>query len=354
MSAILITGGCGFVGSNLAIYLKAAYPTNQIVCLDNLKRRGSELNLKRLKDKGIQFIHGDIRNKEDFDDVGNIDLLIEAAAEPSVLAGLDNTPDYLINTNLLGTINCLNFALKQNAGFIFLSTSRVYPYAQLDEVNFEEEESRFVLSGHQTLRGISENGITTDFPSDGARSLYGATKLSSELLITEYCELLGLKAVINRCGVITGPWQMGKIDQGVIVLWMARHYWKKDLTYTGYGGMGKQVRDILHVHDLFRLVDWQLNNMQAVNGKIFNVGGGVPCSVSLKELTTICEKLTGNKINIAPVIENRKADLRIYLTDNSAVTAATGWRPEYTPEKIMEEIFDWIKSNEPELKSVLN
>ena len=354
MRSILITGGCGFVGSNLAIYLKVTYPANQIICLDNLKRRGSELNLKRLKAAGIQFIHGDIRNKEDFEELGKIDFLIEAAAEPSVLAGLDNTPDYLINTNLLGTINCLNFALKQNAGFIFLSTSRVYPYARLDQVNFEEEQSRFVLSSHQTIRGISENGITTDFPSEGARSLYGATKLSSELLITEYCELLGMNAVINRCGVITGPWQMGKVDQGVIVLWMARHYWKKDLTYTGYGGTGKQVRDILHVHDLFRLLDWQMNNMQAVNGKVFNVGGGVPCSVSLKELTAICEKLTGNKINIAPVKENRKADLRIYLTDNSAVTVATGWSPAYTPEKIMEEIFDWIKNNETELKPILD
>jgi CDP-paratose 2-epimerase len=353
MKSILITGGCGFVGSNLAIYLKSAYPDNQVVCLDNLKRRGSELNLKRLKTAGIQFIHGDIRNKEDFDDLGKIDLLIEAAAEPSVLAGINNTPDYLINTNLLGTINCLNFALKQNAGFIFLSTSRVYPYAPLDQANFEEGESRFVLSNHQTLNGISKNGLTTEFPLEGARSLYGATKLSSELFITEYCELLGLKAVINRCGVITGPWQMGKVDQGVIVLWMARHYWKKDLTYTGYGGAGKQVRDILHVHDLFRLVDWQMNNMQAVNGKVFNVGGGVPCSVSLRELTMICEKLTGNKIDIQPVMENRKADLRIYLTDNSAVTAATGWAPAYTPEKIMEEIFDWIKNNEEELKPIL-
>jgi len=354
MKSILITGGCGFVGSNLAVLIKEAHPSYEVTCLDNLKRRGSELNLKRLRAAGIQFVHGDIRNKEDFEELGKIDFLIEAAAEPSVLAGIDTTPDYLINTNLLGTINCLNFALKSKAGFVFLSTSRVYPYALLDQVNFEEQPSRFIISDKQTIRGISAKGVTTEFPYEGARSLYGATKLSSELLVTEYCELLGLNAVINRCGVITGPWQMGKVDQGVIVLWMARHFWKKDLSYNGYGGTGKQVRDILHVHDLFRLIDWQIHNLPAVNAKVFNVGGGAACSVSLKELTTICEDLTGNKINISPINENRKADLRIYLTDNSVVTSETGWSPDYTPERIMKEIYEWIRENEPDLKSILN
>jgi CDP-paratose 2-epimerase len=354
MKTVLLTGGCGFVGSNLAIYLKTAYPLWEVICFDNLKRRGSELNLKRLKAAGIRFVHGDIRNKEDFDELGKVDFVIEAAAEPSVLAGIDTTPDYLINTNLLGTINCLNFALKQKAGIIFLSTSRIYPFALLDQVAFEELETRFNITNDQQIRGVTEKGISTDFPLEGARSLYGATKLSSELLITEYCELLGLNAVINRCGVITGPWQMGKVDQGVIVLWMARHYWKKDLTYNGYGGQGKQVRDILHVQDLFRLVDWQLNNLSAINGKIFNVGGGLECSLSLRELTSICEQLTGNRIHIQPVPENRKADLRIYVTDNSLVTDQTGWKPAYTPQKIMQEIFEWIKNNEEELAFILN
>jgi CDP-paratose 2-epimerase len=354
MKSILITGGCGFVGSNMATFIKQQYPSYKVICFDNLKRRGSELNLKRLKAAGAEFVHGDIRNKEDFDEIGHIDFLIEAAAEPSVLAGIDSTPDYLINTNLLGTVNCLNFALKRQAGLIFLSTSRIYPYALLDKAEFEEHPTRFVWSDTQRIRGVSPAGVTTDFPYDGARSLYGATKLASELLVTEYCELLGLKAVINRCGVITGPWQMGKVDQGVIVLWMARHFWKKNLSYNGYGGEGKQVRDILHVHDLFRLVDWQLHNLPTVNGKIFNVGGGKNCSLSLKELTTICERLSGNEIEILPNQENRKADLRIYITDNSVVSAETGWMPEYTPERIMKEIYEWIKDNQEELKPILS
>ncbi|MEO5892831.1 MAG: NAD-dependent epimerase/dehydratase family protein [Ferruginibacter sp.] len=354
MKKILITGGCGFVGSNLAFLFKTKYPDYSVIAFDNLKRRGSELNLSRLKAVGVEFIHGDIRNKEDFDEIGPVDIVIEAAAEPSVLAGIDSTPDYVINTNLLGTINCLNYAVKQKAAIVFLSTSRIYPFALLDDVAYEEADTRFNISKDQSIRGVSPEGIATDFPLDGARSLYGATKLASELLITEYVQFLGLKAVINRCGVITGPWQMGKVDQGVIVLWMARHFWGKDLTYNGYGGTGKQVRDILHIHDLFRLADWQMNNLDEMNGKIYNVGGGVECSISLMELTAICEKLTGKKINIKPVPENRKADVRIYLTDNKIVTKETGWKPEYTAEKIMGEILEWISEHQEQLKPILN
>ncbi len=157
--SILITGGCGFVGSNLAIKLKAKYPECIIYAMDNLKRRGSELNIPRLQEVGVNFIHGDIRNKEDFDSIGTIDLLIEAAAEPSVLSGIDSTPDYVLNTNLQGTINCLNFALKNKAKFIFLSTSRVYPIKHLNKIHYTEAETRFDISDFQDLSGISKKGF---------------------------------------------------------------------------------------------------------------------------------------------------------------------------------------------------
>jgi CDP-paratose 2-epimerase len=351
---LLIVGGCGFVGSNLAIYFKIAYPASNITVLDNLKRSGSELNIARLKINNIEFIHGDIRNKEDFNQIKKIDLIIDAAAEPSVLAGIFDSPDYLINTNLLGTINCLNFAVKNNSKLIFLSTSRVYPFKLLDNINFFEGESRFIITPNQKLKGISSKGVSVDFPLTGARSLYGATKLASELLITEYVEFLNLSAIINRCGVITGPWQMGKVDQGVIVLWLAKHYWKKELTYNGYGGFGKQVRDILHIHDLFRLIDIQINNFENFNSKTFNVGGGLDCSLSLLELTELCQQITGNRIPIKSISENRKADTRIYITDNQDVEAQTGWFPTYNPEKILLETFEWLKSNELLLKNILN
>lgn len=350
---ILITGGCGFVGSNLAINLKNKYSGYKILCLDNLKRRGSELSLSRLKESGVEFIHGDIRSKSDVEKAGEFDVIIEAAAEPSVLAGINESTDYVIDTNLNGTINCLNVAKKHDASFIFLSTSRVYPIPTIEQAEYVEEETRFAFDNNESLDGISKNGITESLDLKGYRSLYGATKLCSELMIQEYNSLFNLKSVINRCGVITGPHQMGKVDQGVIVLWAARHFWEKDLNYIGYGGEGKQVRDILHIHDLFRLVDWQIHNIEKVNSETFNVGGGLECSVSLRELTVLCENHTNNKININKIPETRVADLRLYITDNSKVTNATGWKPEISPDDIIREIVDWIRKEESILKPIL-
>ena len=174
----LITGGCGFVGSNIAILFKLKYPNSKVISLDNLKRQGSELNIERLKEYEVQFIHGDIRNKEDFDSLPEIDILIE----PSVLSGIDTTPDYVLNTNLVGTINCLNFAKKNKAKFIFLSTSRIYPIKTLNQVEYRIDETRFSIENKQSLKGVSINGINESFGIDGARSFYGTSKLSSELL----------------------------------------------------------------------------------------------------------------------------------------------------------------------------
>jgi CDP-paratose 2-epimerase len=355
LKTILITGGAGFVGSSLALSFKKKYPAYSVICLDNLKRRGSELNIKRLTSQGIKFVHGDIRNKEDFESVSEkVDLLIEASAEPSVLAGINGTPDYLLNTNLVGTINCLNFAVKNKSAFIFLSTSRIYPIDKIEQIAFEETDSRFLISVSQTLTGITPKGLSEEFPLQGYRSLYGASKLSSELLIAEYNQFYGLNTIINRCGVLTGPWQMGKIDQGVMVLWVARHFWKKPLSYIGYGGLGKQVRDMLHVDDLFRLIDIQASDLPKFSGRTLNVGGGSEISLSLKELTELCEKVTGNKIAIESVKEMRQADIRIYVTDNSAVTELSGWTPKIIPLQIVTEIAQWIKENENDLKPILS
>lgn len=351
---ILITGGAGFVGSSLAILIKEKYKSYKIFVFDNLKRKGTHLNLQKLADHDIHFIHGDIRNKEDFDSLPeDIDCIIESSAEPSVLAGINNTPDYLINTNLLGTINCLNFAKKCKASFIFLSTSRVYPIQKIEQIDYIEHDTRFGLKNDQSLPGVSSLGISENFPLDGYRSLYGTTKLASELIIQEYNHFYNLQTVINRCGVLTGPWQMGKVDQGVIVLWMAKHYWNQQLSYIGYGGTGKQVRDILHVTDLFKLIDFQMHNMNIINGEVFNVGGGEEVSVSLLELTNIVQRITGNVIPINQIQENRQADIRIYITDNSKVKKLTGWQPEITVEEILNEIYLWIQTHHKVLESIL-
>ncbi len=351
---ILITGGCGFVGINLCQKLKLKYPKCNVIAFDNLRRRGSELNIEKLKELNIEFVHGDIRNPEDFESIENVDVVIDASAEPSVVAGLNGGQSQLININLTGTINVLNVALKHNAQFIFLSTSRIFPIENINNIAYIEEQTRFQIAKEQVISGVSTKGIAENFDKEGYRSLYGASKLSSEHIIAEYNHFYNLPTIINRCGVLTGPHQMGKVDQGVVVLWLARHYWKKDLAYFGYGGEGKQVRDILHIDDLFDLIDNQINNFNLYNGKTFNVGGGQDSSVSLQELTRICEGVTGNKLSIKKVKEDRIADIRIYITDNTVINKLSGWQPKCTPTNIISDIFDWIKSDEQKLKKILN
>lgn len=351
---ILITGGAGFVGSNLALFFKADFPDRKIICLDNLKRRGSELNCPRLAVANIDFIHGDIRNPEDIEAVGPIDLLVECSAEPSVLAGIGSSPMYAVNTNLVGTVNCLEHARKHRAKVIFLSTSRVYPLGPLNQLQLREDPQRFELVEHQAFPGVSRRGIAESFPLTGPRSLYGATKLCSELLIAEYQAMYGVDAIVNRCGVLAGPWQMGKVDQGVLVLWAARHVFGGDLAYIGYGGKGKQVRDILHVKDLYRLLTKQISDFRRHSGEVYNVGGGLAMSVSLAQLTELCQEASGNAISIARVPETRPADIPWYVTDYSKVAAATGWEPSIPPEEIVKDIVEWIHAYKDTLRAILS
>ena len=353
MLKILVTGGAGFVGSTLCIKLKEKYPSYDIVAFDNLKRRGSELNLIDFQKLGISFIHGDIRNAEDILAIGFFDVLVEASAEPSVTAGLDSDPTYVINNNLYGSINCFNACLKNNAKLIFLSTSRVYPIETIESANFIEEEMRFRFDVNQKEKGISQKGISEKLSLNGARSFYGTTKLSSEMFIQEYAAFYGLKAAITRFGVIAGPRQMGKTDQGVVTLWMAKHYWNQSLKYIGYGGTGKQVRDILHVDDLVDLIDLQIHQIEKFESKIFNVGGGLDNSASLLEMTVICEKISGNKIKIGSEKQTRPADLRMYITDNSLIEKEIGWKPKKSVETIFQDIYNWIKENEKLLETIL-
>jgi len=354
---VLITGGAGFIGSNLAISFKQKYPQLEIVVLDNLIRKGSELNVDRLKKNNIEFIKGDVRNQADLESISNIDLLIECSAEPSVLAGYGESPRYIIDTNLIGTVNCLELARKNKADIVFLSTSRVYPYDLINQIKVKEDPTRFVWekSENSNIAGFSDEGIGVDFPLfPGTRSMYGATKLCSEILLNEYIAMYGLKGVINRCGVIAGPWQFGKVDQGIFTFWMLKHYFKKPLSYIGFGGRGKQVRDLLHVDDLFDLIDLQINSMDRVNRQTYNVGGGKKISLSLLETTKLCQAITNNKIDIGLEEETRPADLAIYISDNRKVNKDLGWKPKRNAKKILEDICKWIGNNEQQLKALIS
>lgn len=351
---ILITGGAGFVGSRLARQYKETSPQIDVVVFDNLKRRGSELNLPLFKRLGIHFFHGDIRNSSDlFDLEGNFDLLIECSAEPSVVAGINQGPNYLMQTNLVGTLNCLEYARACCSGLIFLSTSRVYSIQPLRDLPLEETSTRLALSSAHATAGLSPRGIQESFPTHLPRSLYGATKLCSEQVIQEYCYAYKIKSVINRCGVLAGAGQLGKVDQGFFTLWLARHFYKKNLMYQGFGGTGKQVRDVLHPLDLFDLIQIQINELSSDCG-IFNVGGGMDQSVSLKELTSLCSDLTGNSISIKNNPSTHPMDIPFYVTDFTKATKAFGWTPKRNISEIAKEIFDWISKEKESLAPILS
>jgi CDP-paratose 2-epimerase len=350
-SSILVTGGAGFVGSSLALALRRQFPAARIVALDNLHRLGSELNIPRLAAADIRFVHGDIRSPGDLENIPEqFDLIVECSAEPSAQAGYGGSPEYLIQTNLVGCFHCLELARRTGADFIFLSTSRVYPMEKLKALSLREDESRFVLTDEQPFRGASRFGIAEDFPLDGPRSLYGMTKLASELMVTEYAAAYGLRCVINRCGVIAGPWQMGKTDQGIVTFWMAAHYFRRELNYIGFGGQGKQVRDLLHVADLASLIVEQVSNIDKYAGKLFNAGGGLTGSLSLREITALCQRITGNTVAIGSLPENRPADVPIFITDHRRLTEFSGWQPSRTPEDILGDVYQWIRENEALLR----
>jgi CDP-paratose 2-epimerase len=351
---ILITGGAGFVGACLCLAIRRAHPATQVVALDSLRRRGSELNLARLRDAGVEFVHGDVREREDLFGIEPVQAIVEASAEPSVLAGMGSEADFVVHTNLFGAHNCLELARRDGAQMIFLSTSRVYPVAALAALRLREDETRFALEGEQPFPGASEAGIAEGFPLEGVRTLYGATKLSAELLVAEYAESFGIRAVVDRCGVIAGPWQMGKVDQGVFTHWLLSHYADRPLTYIGYGGEGKQVRDVLHIDDLCDLILEQLAEPARWEGATVNVGGGVSGSLSLQETTELCRELTGRSVPLSPVADNRPGDVPLYVSDCERLFGMTGWRPQRTPRDVLSDTFDWIHDNERAVLAALN
>ena len=323
---MLITGGAGFVGANLAVALAERHPDWGLVAFDNLHRDGSTLNVPRLERAGVAFVEGDVRDRAALEAIEPIDALVECSAEPSALVGMSGDTSYPFETNLVGAYNCLELARRDHAQFVFLSTSRVYPYRPLNALALERTDTRFELAPEQRQAGVSDAGISERFPLDGPRTLYGATKLAAELLVTEYAANFYLPAVVDRCGVIAGPWQMGRVDQGVFTYWLLAHQYRQPLEYIGYGGTGHQVRDLLHVDDLVELVEEQLGDPERWNGFVGNVGGGREVSLSLLEATELCRELTGNEVAIEASVDDRPGDVPLYLSDCTRLFERTAWR----------------------------
>jgi len=343
---ILITGVAGFVGYQMASYFKEHYTSATVLGIDNLSRRGSEYNVPLLKHLGCTFFHGDIRNKEDVDELPKVDWIIDCAANPSVLAGLQGGSFSLINNNLIGTIYLLEKCKRDNSGFIMLSTSRVYSINDLNSIPLSEAEDSFVIKPSAAYQqGFSELGVAEAFSTKAPISLYGSTKLASEVLALEYHHTFGFPVWIDRCGVIAGPGQFGKIDQGIFSFWIYQYLLDRPLSYIGFGGKGKQARDFFHPRDLFNMIKMQINEPEKKVSRLMNLGGGVDNTYSLAQLNAFCQRTIASDKFVDSNPENRSFDIPLYVTDFSLAQREWGWKPEINAESILQEIVEYARRN---------
>jgi CDP-paratose 2-epimerase len=348
---LFITGICGFVGSRLACRLREQVAGLEVTGIDNLLRAGSELNRVRLAQYGIRFIHGDLRMPSDLEAVGPSDWVIDAAAHPSVLAGLDgrSSPRQLAEHNLIGTLNVLDYCRQYKAGLILLSSSRVYSIRDLTEIPVIEGNGAFQLDTAKTApAGASAEGINESFSTRAPVSLYGATKLASETMAREYGQAFGFPVWINRCGVLAGAGQFGTAEQGIFSYWLHAHFTRQTLRYIGFGGLGHQVRDAFHPDDLADLIRIQFERT-APPDAIFHAGGGAKNSMSLTQLTDWCNQRFGRHI---PEADERQRPFDIpWLVMNCALAKSSlGWEPKRTLPKILDEIAEHARQNEDWLR----
>ncbi|HBA71940.1 MAG: CDP-tyvelose epimerase [Geobacteraceae bacterium GWC2_55_20] len=343
---VLITGICGFVGSTLARnWLDAGRV--EIVGLDNLSRCGSEENRLKLNRLGINVIHADMRCASDIESVPRADWVLDAAANPSVLAGTDASCSsrQVVEHNLLGTINVLEYCKRHRAGFIQLSTSRVYSIADLSRLPVEAAGRAFRLCPEGGLPGgISAAGVSEAFSTAPPISLYGSTKLASELLALEYGEMFGFPVWINRCGVLAGAGQFGRADQGIFAYWINAWLRRRRLAYTGFGGTGFQVRDCLHPRDLIPLLEKQTASNASGTERVFNLGGGSDNAVSLAELSAWCSARFGPH-SVSADLNGRRFDIPWLVLDSSLARERWGWWPETPLTAILEEIAHHAEQN---------
>ena len=332
---ILITGGCGFVGSNLAIYLKKKIKNVKISTLDNLFRKGSDLNEKRLKKDIIKNYRIDISNYKKITKLPKFDLIIDCCAEPAIEMS-SKDPDRVINTNLIGTFNILKKCVRDNAKIIFLSTSRVYSIESLRDLIKKQNIKKKIKLKFK---------INEEFSTFLPKSLYGFTKFCSEELIKEFNFSNNIDYIINRFGVISGPWQFGKQDQGFVSLWVNRYINKKNLSYIGFGGYGNQIRDVIHVDDVCEIIFKQIKKISKIKNKLFNIGGGPENSISLKDLSKICQTTTGNTIKFKKIKFTSIYDIPYYISDNRKVKKFYNWKPKKNIKTLVEDVYDWMISN---------
>jgi CDP-paratose 2-epimerase len=338
---VLITGICGFVGTTLAKTLAETSSISQIVGIDSFRRRGSELNRKPLERLGVSVVTGDIRSNSDVEGLPAVDWLIDAAAVCSVTAGIDGivSSRQVVEHNLIATINLLEHCKRSRAGFILLSTSRVYSIPPLASLPVEEINGAFAPQiGRRLPAGVSPDGIDEMFSTAPPISLYGSAKLASEQLALEYGATFDFPVWINRCGVLAGAGQFGHPSQGIFAFWIHSFREGRPLSYIGFSGSGHQVRDCLHPKDLVPLLLQQFREpLSSECPRTINLGGGLTNSMSLRQLTSWCEQRY-EPVLIQAIPDSRRFDVPWLVLDSRLANKTWNWRPETSIESVLDEI----------------
>lgn len=344
---VLITGICGFTGCTLARGLAERIPGVRLHGIDNFIRPGSETNRAALKALGARIVHGDIRSAADLETLPKVDWVIDAAANPSVLAGVDGRTSsrQLVEHNLGGTLHLLEFCRNHRAGLVLLSTSRVYSIPPLAALPVAERDGAFVPDPSGALPPhLSAEGVDEDFSTAAPVSLYGATKLASEVMALEYGATFGFPVWINRCGVMAGAGQFGRADQGIFAYWLNMWRAGRGLKYIGFGGRGLQVRDCLHPLDLLELILLQVARASEPGPRIHNVSGGASSARSLLQLSRWCEQRWGAG-TVVPDATPRPFDIPWMVLDSARARARFGWAPRRTTDAILEDIAAHAEAN---------
>jgi CDP-paratose 2-epimerase len=337
---ILITGACGFAGSSIAEALLRRREGLTIHGIDNLQRAGSERNRGRLRKLGLNIVHGDIRAASDFETLPAVDWVIDAAANASVLAGVqgNGSSRQLFEHNLASLVNVLEYCKMHGAGLLLLSTNRVYSIAALAALPLTCTADAFRLDAAAPLpAGVSAEGIGAGFSTQAPVSLYGSTKLACETVALEYGAAFDFPVWINRCGVMAGAGQFGTPDQGIFAYWVNAHLRKRPLRYIGFDGKGRQVRDAFHPQDLAALLDAQMNTPRKDGRRVYVAGGGVRNAMSLAQLTAWCDARFAPHAP-QPDPRPRPYDIPWMAMDGRDAAADFGWRVEMSIGELLEGI----------------
>lgn len=335
---LLVVGGCGFLGSNLASHgIEIGY---DVTVFDNLSRLGAASNLEWLKTKGtFEYIHGDTRNKNDVENLikdGQFDAVFHLAGQVAMTTSIANPyKDFQINT--VGAINLLDSIRKyspQTAVF-FSSTNKVY--GDLENYTYEETDTRYKCLEFP-------NGFDETVPLD-FRSPYGCSKGAADQYMLDFYRIFGVKTTVFRHSSMYGSRQFATYDQGWIGWFVQKaieKYQIPDCEPFTISGNGKQVRDILHAKDMINLYYTALDRVDSVCGQAYNIGGTMEQSLSLLELFAMLEDILGIKMEYKQ-LPPRQSDQKVFVADINKINKKIGWKPQVTAREGVEAMVDWVR-----------